>query len=244
MKQFIPNLWTMFKAIICAICGIWSNIDKIWCWLDHLTKNTGGTLHAYVDDDPSKAPLNGFRIAGGVHARTGADAAPMIITVIGSTARITGSLSFSGKMPSSYAGNSTTDWLDFYNGGTTITNSAGNSSRDGNTPPGGLFIYEYEVNPCDFGFTWLYAANLTPADAGNYTFRIYCWRDGDTYPYDYGWGAGGVTDGQTFHASEEGNILIQVRMEYVGTWGITTSSGNITPNGITMASPCRTSWDC
>lgn len=30
MKQFIPNLWTVLKAIICAICGIWTNIHKIW----------------------------------------------------------------------------------------------------------------------------------------------------------------------------------------------------------------------
>lgn len=30
MKQFIPNLWTMLKAIICAICGIWTNIHQLW----------------------------------------------------------------------------------------------------------------------------------------------------------------------------------------------------------------------
>ena len=30
MKQFIPNLWTVLKAIICAICGIWTNIHNIW----------------------------------------------------------------------------------------------------------------------------------------------------------------------------------------------------------------------
>lgn len=30
MKKLVPNLWTMFKAIICAICGIWDNIWEIW----------------------------------------------------------------------------------------------------------------------------------------------------------------------------------------------------------------------
>lgn len=29
MKQFIPNLWTTLKAIICAICGLWENIASI-----------------------------------------------------------------------------------------------------------------------------------------------------------------------------------------------------------------------
>ncbi len=30
MKQFIPNLWTTLKAIICAVCGIWTNIHNLW----------------------------------------------------------------------------------------------------------------------------------------------------------------------------------------------------------------------
>lgn len=30
MKNFIPNLWTTLKAMICALCGIWTNIHNIW----------------------------------------------------------------------------------------------------------------------------------------------------------------------------------------------------------------------
>lgn len=30
MKLFIGNLWTTLKAIICAVCGIWTNIKNIW----------------------------------------------------------------------------------------------------------------------------------------------------------------------------------------------------------------------
>lgn len=29
MKKFIPNLWTVLKAIICAICGLWNNIKCV-----------------------------------------------------------------------------------------------------------------------------------------------------------------------------------------------------------------------
>lgn len=36
MKKFIPNVWTTFKAIICAICGIWTNIHNIWERLQEL----------------------------------------------------------------------------------------------------------------------------------------------------------------------------------------------------------------
>lgn len=30
MKKYIPNVWTVTHAIICAICGIWTNIHSLW----------------------------------------------------------------------------------------------------------------------------------------------------------------------------------------------------------------------
>lgn len=30
MHNFIPNLWTLESGIICAICGIWTNIHNLW----------------------------------------------------------------------------------------------------------------------------------------------------------------------------------------------------------------------
>ena len=42
MKLFINNLWTTLKAMICAICGIWTNIHNLWtkinCVYGALTK--------------------------------------------------------------------------------------------------------------------------------------------------------------------------------------------------------------
>lgn len=248
-KKYIENAWTVFKGIICAICGLWTNIkkilkeiDKIWCWLEHMTKNTGGVLHAYVDDDPSKQPINGFRIAQGVKARTGANTAPLNISIIGSTARVTGSLTFDGKMPSSYTNGASVDWLDFFDGGTEVTNTAGNSSYKGNTPNGNFFVYEYQVDPCEYGFKSLYAGNLFSADAGDYQFRISTYAKGDEYPFDYGLDANG--NGQIYNPTDPNKVLIQVRLVNMRTWGITRNNGRITPNGITMAIPCKDSWDC
>ena len=34
MKRFIPNVWTTIKAIICAICGLWTNIASLKSRLD------------------------------------------------------------------------------------------------------------------------------------------------------------------------------------------------------------------
>ena len=37
MKKFVPNVWTTFKAIICAICGLWAKVNKHDCILTHIT---------------------------------------------------------------------------------------------------------------------------------------------------------------------------------------------------------------
>jgi len=36
MKQFIPNLWTTLKAMICAICGLWTNLHSLTSRIDCL----------------------------------------------------------------------------------------------------------------------------------------------------------------------------------------------------------------
>lgn len=304
MQKFASNVYTMFAAIICAVCGLWTNLhalanrvtalenwketidtwkvqinawktatqnwinndaatknyvtsqinnnntqfntkfNTIKCYLQHMNENTGGVIHAYVDDDPSKPALNGFRVAGGITIRSGASAAPMSISVIGSTARITGSIQCDGNMPSSYrsgGSSSAVSWLDFFNGGTEIETTSGNKSYHGNTPRGNLFLYEYKVNPCSFGFKDLYNANLFAGDAGDIQCRVHTYKKGDTFPYDYGWGPNGEGDGQVWN---DDRLLIQVRLVNVRTWGITRNNGRISPNGITMAVPCPSEWDC
>lgn len=48
MKQFIPNLWTTLKAIICAICGIWTNIHNLWNKISEILSNIE-RLFCYVN---------------------------------------------------------------------------------------------------------------------------------------------------------------------------------------------------
>lgn len=242
MKKFIPNVWSTLKGIICAICGLWGQFDEIWCWLDHLSKpQKNDTL--YPDDPKVK-----FRKVDGVTLRYDPDHprpndAPLQIKVIGSTARITGSITCKGNMPSSYTNGQNVDWLDIKRGGTNITNTYGKHSNDGNFPSGGALLYEYEVKACDWGFKTLYNAPLMPGEAGLYIARILTYKDGDEYPYDCGWDANG--NGQIYHpSSSKFDTLIQIRMETVNTWGITEDYGNITPNGVAMVYPCTESWDC
>lgn len=42
MKLFIGNVWTVLKAIICAICGIWTNIHNLWATIRSLCLTKSG----------------------------------------------------------------------------------------------------------------------------------------------------------------------------------------------------------
>lgn len=253
MKNFIPNLWTMLKAMICSICGM-------WCWINHLS-NPQEHSALYPDN-----PKVRFRSVRGVRLRYDPqdpkpNDAPLRIVCIGSTARVTGSLEFYSeggndyKMPASYTGNGEKIyWTEFFQGewdshgnyvkGPSVTNQYGRNSNDGNCPTGGFLLYEYEVRSCDWGFEKLYDAPLMPSHAGDFVARIATYTDGEEYPYDCGWDEN--TRGQIYHPSDTNkyDTLIQVRLHYMNNWGIAHENGHITPNGVAMIKPCTSSWQC
>lgn len=43
MKKFIPNVWTTLKAIICAICGLWTRVTCLYDSLVNLINYLAGT---------------------------------------------------------------------------------------------------------------------------------------------------------------------------------------------------------
>lgn len=248
MHKLLPNLWTNLKAIICAICGIWKQFDKIWCWLENLSKpQKNDTLTP--DDDKVR-----YRAVDGVTSRYDpqhpvASDAPLRIQVIGGIAKITGSLHLEGNMPNDYTSGGNTGrvpWLNFFKGQTNVVNRYNRSSYDGNCPSGGFLLYEYEVKACDWGFKKGYDAPLHPSSAGDFICRIMFYEEGDEYPYDCGWKLeDGKNAGQTYTpTSSKYDTLIQVRLMYVNSWGIAHENGNITPNGVAMVKPCTDSWDC
>lgn len=48
-KQLVGNLWTTLKAIICAICGIWTNIHSLWGKVNEMLANIQ-KLFCYVNN--------------------------------------------------------------------------------------------------------------------------------------------------------------------------------------------------
>ena len=48
MKKFISNIWTTIKAIVCTICGIWTNIHSLWTAVNQL-QNLTDRIDCLVD---------------------------------------------------------------------------------------------------------------------------------------------------------------------------------------------------
>lgn len=206
------------------------------CKLQNITE--AHKIQSYSNDKPSGTLMNNFRLAGGISLRSGEGLNTPMITVRGTTARITGALKFDGNMPSSYrsgGSSSPVPWLDFYDGGTDVTNTAGNSSYKGNTPEGNFLIYEFECDPTEYGISDFYLGNMFSIDGGDFLCRMSTVAPGDKYPYDYGLGVGGAQ--QTYNNSNPNMRLIQVRLVNMRTWGVTRNHGEITPTGTAMAIP-------
>lgn len=66
-KKFIDNLWTLFEAMKCAICGLWTNVHNLWTTVRSfkltksghtitLTSNLGN--HGSVTDDDTTYSLS------------------------------------------------------------------------------------------------------------------------------------------------------------------------------------------
>lgn len=79
MKKFVPNVYTVLAAIICAICGLWTNISSLWkkvnyllCVVENLSKNQNWRVgEDYIHFAPGVSKTAGLvepRITGNAFA--------------------------------------------------------------------------------------------------------------------------------------------------------------------------------
>lgn len=252
MHKFIPNLYELIKAMLCSMAGIWSNINRIWCWLESITTSPKTyTVHAYEDDDPSKPAINGFRIADGVVMRPPApNNGPIRVQARGNIAFITGSLSFNGNMPTSYTNGEEVPWSYLQHGCEHLTNVNGiDWGKNGvcGTEP---LVWEIQFKKCQLGFSSLFGrACLYPASQGDFNMRVRLFKKGDEVPPDDT--IGRITDPDNphygefypgwyyFNPADDDMMLLQVRLQNTRTPLV-----NVTPNGNVDVIACPSSLDC
>lgn len=223
MKKFVPNVWTTFKAIICAICGLWTNVELLMCQVKALFDGTNyvftrdqfieGTGVTMVSSDPNRANMT-LRVKGNVY-------------------RVHGSVNF--------------DHANWTNLG--LTNSGG-SRGNINTPDGNYLIGILKIKKSDYPeINWLYDTTgaFTNAGVGHVTISNF---DGDAddpyeryYPSQWGWTD--PSDHTQDNLVPPGYIYVNIRLAGLTTWGITNSSNpKVTIDAIGMASMNRAKIEC
>lgn len=90
MHDFIPNVWTMFKGVNCAVCGLWTNVHNLWSTIRSLcitrtgrkitlTSNLGDLCEVTLPEDAdTKYDLS---ISGDTITLTGSDGTSDPVTI-------------------------------------------------------------------------------------------------------------------------------------------------------------------
>lgn len=219
MHKFIPNLWTVLKGIICAICGIWKNISKHDCEIDYLFN--GATFSIGEDPDSS---ADAYAVAGkGVsfltaHGESEHTSDLRIMYVAGGFGRGGGSFKFYDEDFTDEA-----SVMNFDNGSTTRTSKSrkGNSiwGQEGRPASGGELICEFRLKKSAFpqikkiyrGFGQetgggAYHVDFSIHDEGSYAWGQHGWCDDDGTPSASGYDSG--------HLVPTGWLYLQLRLTY------------------------------
>lgn len=204
MKRFIPNLWTTLKGIICAICGLWENVDSQVCYINHLYE--GDSLEIGEDSTSGSYVVPGGGVSYLFDSDTddGRVSDVQALYIAGGLLRVQGTFRFFSS-----------DFTD--NDGKA---RSGNShwAETGACVGGGELICEIRVLKSQFGVKNIYAGfgqetggfdyslNATVFSAGDYAYgqHGYCNDDG-TAPSGHSAG----------HLVEDGYIYIQLRMSSI-----------------------------
>lgn len=202
MRKFVPNVYTVLKAMICGECGIWTNIHNLWtkvnlalCQISFLMQGKDFTFGE-----------ERFEMGSGVTSEGGQiREAPLQLIVRGNCWRVHGSLKFTGSQ-----------WL-----GLGLTNTGGTKGKI-NTDEGNWRIAILKIKKSEVPeiATW-YNGTGTFVNAGVGTIHIR-FVNGDSstnkyYPNQWGWTTTDLTD----NTAPEGYVYCIIELESLVTWGIT-----------------------
>lgn len=212
-------------------------IDKIWCWLNHLTKDpTTYELHAYEDDDPTKPAINGFRIVDGVVMRSGTSQDdPITVVTRGNVCHINGSLDFNGNMPAAYS-TTTTPWSYLEQGCAPLSTADGTLWGGNGICPNMPLIWEIQFKSCSVGFSDFFGeAELHQSWNGDFKCEAFLYKKGDWVPTD----ERVQVRSYKFDPSNKDMLLLQIRLQ-----STRVPLGPVTPTGNIDILACPDQWQC
>lgn len=261
MKQFIPNLWTTAKGIICSICGIWTNIHNLWtlvnkleCMVNYMMKGAQFKFTETADNTTSYIVAGrGVSFANVSQSGTAGDLE--IEYISGGVCTIGGSVKL-------YAGNNVTftDRISGYcydDNGVNPTKTAsrkGNSAWNGsNTKPGGhtsQLVYEIRILKSEYPEIKRFFGNTgLNMDGGGYHAEFIRIGEGKYAPGQYG--DCNREDGTPDHSGDSQGHKVKAGWEYIQcriTWVEQLSGDNdgsqVSPRGFIGVRMNQAGIDC
>lgn len=211
MKNFIPNLHQVIKAMICSECGQWTAIERNTCMVDYMMQGASFSFGEKTEDKDSYiVPGTGVDFS----LRSSSDEHSTDVTIqyiAGGLCRITGSLttfieSFADADKKTQEGN-------------TVWNFTSDSFE---LPDGGELLYEIRIKRSEYpqikrlfnghidstsGKNRNSVCTVLYFDEGAFAYGQHGWCDSDGTPTETGYSKG--------HEVPEGWFYVQVRMCYV-----------------------------
>lgn len=264
MKKFIPNLWTTLKAIICAVCGIWTNIHSLWtkinsiddivdridCIVDYMTKGAKFSFSEYTTD--AKTHIVAGKGVSFLNVSASGTATDITLRYIaGGLGTLQGSCKF-------YDANFT-DGASVYNFDDNGLGKHKSSSRSGNNVwntsndqpiVGGELVYEIRLLKSEYPQIASLYSGLARASADDeFDAQIVVVNEGK-----FAWGQHGqcdhdngdphVTGADRGHPVPDGWIYIQMRISRIYDMNPSSSGKQYTPYGMLPMKIATDKIDC
>lgn len=249
MKEFIPNIHQVLKAMICAMCGQWTRIEKSDCEIDYLFNGASFRFTEYDTQSES------YIVAGkGVSflnvSASGTSSDVTLRYVAGGMATLSGSCLF-------YTSNFT-DGASCYNYDNNGVNPTKSASRQGNSVwdnnpgkpiSGGELVYEIRLKKSQYPqIKSIYTGIGLEGAGGGYHAKILTTTEGH---YAFGQHGEcnvntgeGVNGGDTGHLVPDGWIYIQMRVSYIDQIIGTASGKQYSPYGLLPIRMNQDEIDC
>lgn len=250
MKNFIPNLWTTTKGIICAICGLWKNIHRLECILDYMMEGKSFSFGEYSSNTSSYI-VAGKGVSFANVGASGTSSDILLRYIAGGFATLSGSCLL-------YNANFTdrTATYNFDNEGVSPTKS---TSRKGNpewnqtnhNPNGGSqLLYELRIKKSEYPqIASMFAGFSLNSEGGGYHGQVQAfvagrYANGQNGFCDHGTGEPGNSNSDRGHLVPDGWIYIQMRITWIESLNADSEGKQYSPYGVLGIRMNQDAIDC
>ena len=241
MKELIPNMWTMFKSLICVVCGIWENVWDIWeqiwliwkdiqklfCITSFLTEGFSFEIGEEETEGSYVVAGKGISFALRTSSQGQHNSDIKLNYVGGGLCALGGSLRFyTQSFQDAYSVYNFDDGLDSQ-GDTMSQSRSGNSvwGTTGDTANGNELLYEIRINKAEYPEIAGFVAGFGQQFNGGCFDISHAVFDGDNPSRRYAYGQHGHCNAETGEPSDtglsaghlvpEGWLYVQMRVSHM-----------------------------